>query len=194
MTLKIVDHDKPGMFCIFVLFLSFFFLNSEVKIHFFFWKIVEYTYGSIHFSGMTESWSISKPSFSNSFSYLKQSTNKTEIKRNKIQYKNTKLYLGHKTVVCSFLNFTRTNKKTNKHKNWDHRLGPNTTYIILGGILTIKGPQCIFRLSTKCDQACVDQFYRYFVLHDTLDLKAIATLTRKYSFIKINLIKINVSL
>lgn len=53
MTLKIVDHDKPGMFCISFLCL-FFFFNSEVKIHCFFWKIVEYTYGSIHFSGMTE--------------------------------------------------------------------------------------------------------------------------------------------
>lgn len=35
-------------------------------------------------------------SCSNSFSYLKRSTNKTEIKWNKMQYKNTKLNLGHK--------------------------------------------------------------------------------------------------
>lgn len=38
---------------VYLSFSVFFFFNSEVKIHFF-GKIVEYTYGSIHFSGMTE--------------------------------------------------------------------------------------------------------------------------------------------
>ncbi len=94
MTLKIVDHDKAWNVCI--SFLFFFFSLNWGKNTYFFWENIW-----IHiwfYTFLWDDWELIdlQTSCSNSFSYLKRSTNKTEIKWNKKQYKNTKLYLGHK--------------------------------------------------------------------------------------------------
>lgn len=92
--------------------LHFFFFKLWGKNTYFFWKIVEYTYGSIHFSGTTELIDL-QTSCSNSFSSLKQSTNKTEIK---FYIKIQNCTWATKKVF--FWNLTRTNTKTiNNKKN-----------------------------------------------------------------------------
>jgi len=84
---------------------------------------LKYTYGSIHFSRDDRA---DRSPFKFIFIF------KTEHKQNrengiKIQYKNTKLYLGHKTVVCCF-----TNKKTDKQKTYKFRSGVRTKHYIMG--------------------------------------------------------------
>jgi len=100
-------------------FLSFYIFKTEIKIHFLGGEIVEYTYGSIHFS--RDDRADRSP-----FKFIFRAQTK-QRKRNKIAYKNTKLYLGHKTVVCCF-----TNKKTDKQKTYKFRSRVRTKHYIMG--------------------------------------------------------------